>query len=426
MARKKQVSEEPAVDIDTFAEDLMKGINKDLGKDAVYNLGSDDAPIDVKRWIPTSLEVLDWICAGRENGGYPDGKLVEISGPESIGKSHLAYQIAKNIQQAGGITMYIDTESASAKDNLINLGIDVDDKKFLFGQADFIEDVFKQVESFIKRAALLKKENVPLCVVWDSVGGIGSIKDAEREYDDSQQPGVDAKALKRGFRRLMNTVGYNRVLFIVVNQQYTRLDAERWEKKTTTGGGNAIRYAASIRIELIPIGGRKALIYPNDMDPKDAVKQDVPPIGIRVKAKTIKNKLTSPFRSAEFEIHFGVGLRDHHQRWDLLNDYSPITLKDGREVHIGNGQWKSFTVFSQDGEEEMSDKFRKSDIREKMDQHAKLVTACINSIMSNRMKPGSGASALNPETDPNADFDPNSLSDAQALQDELNDAFEDI
>ena len=426
MARKKKKKEEESVvaDIGDFAKQLKMDMKKEMGDDAIFSIG-DDIPNDVKRWVTSSLEVLDWICSGRPNGGYGEGKLIEISGPESIGKSHLAYQITRNIQKLGGITFYIDTESTAARENMAALGVDISDPKVLIAGADNLEEVFDKIENFSKKVVAYKGD-APICVVWDSVGGIGSIHDIEKEYTDAQQPGVAAKAIKRGLRRLRNGLGWGRILFIVINQQYAKIGAERWEKQTTTGGGAGLRYAADVRIELSPVGGVKAYVYPDDMEHKEAMKQDIPPIGIKVKAKTIKNRLTAPFRSCEFEIHFGVGLRDHHQRWRLLVDNEPVSLPDGREVQFGNAQWKSISVFDTDGLEIMSDKFRKGDIRAKMDEHAELITECINVIMEGKMKTRRDGI----ENDPNADIDGGSFAEAQALRDmegeSMDDAFKEI
>jgi recombination protein RecA len=425
MAKKKKNDKEPTTDINDFARTLTKDMNKELGAGTVFAIG-DEVPTDVKSWVTSGLEVLDWICSGRANGGYPEGKLIEISGPSSIGKSHLAYQATKNVQKAGGITLYIDTESTAARETMRELGVDVDDPKVLIVPANDLESVFRTIESFVKKVASYPGD-VPLCVVWDSVGGIGSVKDAQKDYEDAQQPGVAAKAIKRGLRRLRNTLGYGRILFIVINQQYSIIGADRWEDQTTTGGGAGLKYACDVRIQLKPVGGVKAIIYPDDMEHKEAMKKDIPSIGMKVKAKTIKNRLTAPSRTCEFEIHFAVGLRDHHQRWTLLNDNSPIALPDGRTVQMRNDAHKAFLVFDKDGVEtdEGGGLFRKSDIRNKMDEHAKLVTECIDVIMSSKMK----KSNKSIKDDPNADFDPTSYSENEALENslkEIDDAFKDL
>lgn len=193
MAKKKkkvEISNE-IESIDEFSQLLMDELNKEEGSKLFLNLSKDSAPTDVKWWASTSSELLDWICSGVPNGGFPGGKIIEVSGPESIGKSHLAYQIAKSVQQLNGIVCYIDTESATAKDNLIALGVDFS-KRFWFTQQDTIEAVFDVMEKFIKKTTKIPDKlrlKTPLCIIWDSVGGIDSIMDAEKELEKAQQPG---------------------------------------------------------------------------------------------------------------------------------------------------------------------------------------------------------------------------------------------
>ena len=127
---------------DDFTSQLIKSLNKDYKTKVAYNLAVDESPTQVKRWISTGSKMLDYICANKANGGFPEGRIVEIFGPPSIGKSHIATQIARSTQTMGGIVVYIDTENATSIENLGNLGVDVsqmeiriqhpEEKRFLF------------------------------------------------------------------------------------------------------------------------------------------------------------------------------------------------------------------------------------------------------------------------------------------------------
>ena len=126
MAKKKQNDNS-----DNFTSDLIKQLNKEHGTRVAYNLESDDSPTHVNRWISTGSKQLDYIIANRRNGGFPEGRIVEIFGPPSIGKSHIAIQVARSTQQLGGIVVYIDTENATSVENLQLLGVDIS-KRFVY------------------------------------------------------------------------------------------------------------------------------------------------------------------------------------------------------------------------------------------------------------------------------------------------------
>ena len=108
-----------------FTSDLIKALNKEQGSRVAYNLSTDESPTSVDRWISTGAKMLDYICSNRRNGGLPEGRIIEIFGPPSIGKSHIAIQIARTTQQMGGIVVYIDTENATSIENLEMLGINI-------------------------------------------------------------------------------------------------------------------------------------------------------------------------------------------------------------------------------------------------------------------------------------------------------------
>ena len=126
-------------------------LNREHGARVAYNLSEDESPTHVKRWISTGSKLLDYICSNRRDGGLPEGRIVEIFGPPSIGKSHIATQIARTTQQMGGIAVYIDTENATSVENLQMLGVDVSNR-FVYVDTHCTEEVFKVAESVILKS----------------------------------------------------------------------------------------------------------------------------------------------------------------------------------------------------------------------------------------------------------------------------------
>ena len=178
MARKKTAK---SPETDDFTSDLIKSLNKDHGSRIAYNLSVDESPTHVKAWVSTGIRQLDYIAANRKGGGLPCGRIVEIFGPPSIGKSHIALQIARNTQAMGGIVVYIDTENGTSVENLGLLGIDVS-KRFVFIETACTEEVFEVAESTITKARGLNKD-VPITIVWDSVAASSPKAELTGDYD---------------------------------------------------------------------------------------------------------------------------------------------------------------------------------------------------------------------------------------------------
>ena len=152
---------------DGFTSELIASLNKEHGNKIAYNLAYDDSPTHVNRWISTGSRQLDYIIANRPDGGLPEGRIVEIFGPPSIGKSHIAIQIARSTQQMGGIVVYIDTENATSVENLSLLGVDISNR-FVYVDTHCTEEVLSIAEATIMRAKAMDKD-VPITIIWDSV-----------------------------------------------------------------------------------------------------------------------------------------------------------------------------------------------------------------------------------------------------------------
>jgi len=201
--------------IDDYVNDLVSALNKEHGERIAYNLATDISPTHVERWISTSCMQLDYCMSNRRNGGAPEGRIIEIFGAASIGKSHIAQQIAKNTQRMGGVCIYIDTENATSPENLEMMGIDIR-HRFAYVETACTEEVFKVMESSILKFRALSK-NVPLTIVWDSVAASSPKAELEGDYD-KDTIGLQARVISKGLRKIAQLIGNKNVLLVIVNQ----------------------------------------------------------------------------------------------------------------------------------------------------------------------------------------------------------------
>ena len=333
-----------------FTDDLIKSLNKEHGSKVAYNLAYDSSPTHVDRWISTGSKQLDYIIANRRNGGLPEGRIVEVFGPPGIGKSHLAIQVARSTQQMGGIVVYIDTENATSVENLGLLGVDIS-KRFVYVDTHCTEEVLSIAEATIMRAKAMDK-NVPITIIWDSVAASSPKAELIGDYD-KESIGLQARAISKGMRKITGVIANQNVLFLILNQTRTKIGV-MYGDPTTTPGGKAIPFHSSVRIKL----GAGQRIENKDKEV----------IGIHVSAKTIKNKVSAPFRACNFEIHFGIGIKEHEQIFDFLRKHGSEII-DGKEIQLtGSGSWKSLIVSNEDtGEVIIEKKFFKSDFDKILD-----------------------------------------------------------
>ena len=248
----------------------------------------------------------------------------------------------------GGIVVYIDTENATSVENLGMLGVDVS-KRFVYVDTHCTEEVLSIAESTIMKAKAMDK-NIPVTIVWDSVAASSPKAELLGDYD-KESIGLQARAISKGMRKITGVIANQNVLFVILNQIRTKIGV-MYGDPDTTPGGKAIPFHASTRIKL---GAGQQI--------KDG--EDV--IGIHVSAKTIKNKVAPPFRKINFEIHFGVGIKEHEQVFDLLRKHGPEII-DGKEISLsGTGAWKTLAVTNIDtGEVIVEKKFHKPKFEEIM------------------------------------------------------------
>ncbi len=337
MASKKSDSQD-------FTANLIKSLNKEAGSQVAYNLAYDESPTHVKRWISTGSRQLDYIIANRKNGGLPEGRIVEIFGPPSIGKSHIAIQIARSTQQMGGIVVYIDTENATSVENLALLGVDIS-KRFVYVDTHCTEEVLAISENTIMKAKAMDKD-VPITIIWDSVAASSPKAELIGDYD-KDSIGLQARAISKGMRKITGIIANQNVLMICLNQIRTKIGV-MYGDPTTTPGGKAIPFHSSVRIKL---GAGQPI-----------TNKDKEVIGINVSAKTIKNKVAPPFRTVNFEIHFGKGIREHEQIFDLLRKHGEEKIGNNVVAITGTGSWKNLMVSDvKTGEVLVDKKFYKAD-----------------------------------------------------------------
>jgi recombination protein RecA len=333
---------------DDFTSQLIKSLNKDYKTKVAYNLAEDESPTQVKRWISTGSKLLDYICANQEGGGFPEGRIVEMFGPPSIGKSHIATQIARSTQKMGGIVVYIDTENATSIENLGNLGVDVS-QRFVYVDTHCTEEVLDLAEKTILKARALDKD-VPVTIIWDSVAASSPKAELLGDYD-KESIGLQARAISKGMRKITGVIGQTNSLLVCLNQIRTKVGV-MYGDPDTTPGGKAIPFHSSIRIKL---GAGQQIKEGDDV------------IGINVWAKTVKNKVAPPFRKVAFQIHFGKGIVEHEETFDLLRKHGMVTHEGRCYLVSGTGGWKTIQIMDENGVEIETKKFRKTEFNEVME-----------------------------------------------------------
>ena len=357
MAKNKETSVSKKDEVD-FAAELIRDINKEFGTRIAYNLGEMDAPTIVKRWIDTGSIQLNYAIKNAIGGGYPEGRIIEIAGLPSSGKSHLAYHAASIVQKQGGLVVYIDTENSVPVQKLADMGINVR-KRFVYCDSHCTEEVFSIIESTILKAKQIIEKDVPILVIWDSVAATSPKAELDGEYEQNSV-GLQARAISKGMRKITGVIGQNNVTLLCINQLRDAIGVMHGDPAVTPGG-KAIPFHSSVRIRL---GSG------NQVKDKNGN-----PIGIHTTVTIKKNKVAAPFRKMEFDIIFGKGIVEDDYLFDEVRSHckesGPVKRK-GHVINIsGEGAWKELSVVNEKtGEVVVEKKFYKSEFGNLMKDEA--------------------------------------------------------
>lgn len=303
-----------------IAETINKQFKSQNLKTAYFLEGDDDAPTIVKEWVSTGSTILDLAISNRKNGGFPVGRVCEITGLEQSGKSLLAAHTLLNTQKKGGLAVYIDTENALSTEFLSAIGLNL--KEMLYVPLETVEDIFETVETIIEKVRSSDKNRLVTIVV-DSIAGASTKTEMAADFDKDGYATAKALIISKAMRKITNLIGRERICLIFTNQLRQKLNAPAFSDPWTTPGGKGIPFHASVRIRLSSVGAIKAKI--------NGVEEVV---GAKVKAKLVKNRCGPPQRTAEYAVYFDSGIDDFSSWLETMKDYNLVKQ---------SGAWYEYT-----------------------------------------------------------------------------------
>jgi recombination protein RecA len=310
---------------DVLAKSLADSLNKkfkDTNKVAYFLDGSDTTPTDIKEFISTGSSTLDLAISNRPDGGIAVGRITEINGLESSGKSLLGAHILAETQKKDGIAVYIDTETSVSQQFMEVIGIDLN--KMLYLHLETVEEIFEAIEEIVTQVRESDKDRCVTILV-DSLAAASTKVEMEADYDKDGWATSKAIIISKAMRKITQMIGKHNVALVFTNQLRQKLGVmfgDPW----TTSGGKALPFHASTRIRLKNLG-----------QIKDTKKNT---IGMKCRAQIVKNRLGPPLRHADYSMYFDRGI-DNYGGWLTV-------MKEHKLVKVG-GAW--YTLVDQNGDE---------------------------------------------------------------------------
>ena len=309
---------------DVLADTLADSLNKKFKdtKVAYFLDGSDSTPTDIKEFVSTGSSMLDLAISNRPNGGIAVGRITEINGLESSGKSLLGAHILAETQQKGGIAVYIDTETSVSQEILEVIGVDF--SKMLYLHLETVEDIFEAIDEIVTKVRESDKDRLVTILV-DSLAAASTKVEMEADFEKDGWATAKAIIISKAMRKITQMIGRQNIALVFTNQLRQKLGVmfgDPW----TTSGGKALPFHASTRIRLKNMGQIK--------DTKKNV------LGMKCRAQIEKNKLLPPLRHADYDMYFDRGI-DNYGAWLTV-------LKEHKLIKSG-GAW--YTLTDQDGKD---------------------------------------------------------------------------
>ena len=310
---------------DVLAKSLADSLNKkfkDTNKVAYFLDGSDTTPTDIKEFISTGSSTLDLAISNRPDGGIAVGRITEINGLESSGKSLLGAHILAETQKKDGIAVYIDTETSVSQEFMEVIGIDLN--KMLYLHLETVEEIFEAIEEIVTTVRESDKDRLVTIMV-DSLAGASTKVEMEADFDKDGWATSKAIIISKAMRKITQMIGKHNVALVFTNQLRQKLGVmfgDPW----TTSGGKALPFHASTRIRLKNLG-----------QIKDTKKNT---IGMKCRAQIVKNRLGPPLRHADYSMYFDRGI-DNYGGW--------LTVMKEHKLVKSGGAW--YTLVDQNGDE---------------------------------------------------------------------------
>jgi len=308
---------------DNLTQIIYDTLNKE-DKVAYFLDGDEETPTDLTGWVSTSSTMLDLAVSNRAHSGFPAGRIVELIGKEQAGKSLLAAHVLANTINMNGVAVLIDTEAAVNRDFYTAIGLDM--TKLMYVHTPALEDIYDIVLKIIEKVRSTDKDKL-VTIVIDSLSGASTKKELEADFSRAGYATDKALINSLAMRKITGLLAKQKILLIVTSQIRDKMNAMPFGQQWETSGGKAVRFHASCRIFLQPAG---------------TIKQGDRQVGIKVKAKVIKNRFGPPQREAEFDILFDRGI-DDYSAWLKILKESKIIKQAGAwysYVDDNKNEWK--------------------------------------------------------------------------------------